>query len=100
MERTEGVEPSPPTLEGGALPMSYIRTDALARGRLYGNQKLLLGLIAQRSRACAALLSSRPPAFDRIAVRRDVFDLEGDDIAASFHNASIGSALSEGSLAA
>ena len=48
MERTEGVEPSPPTLEGGALPMSYIRTDALARGRLYGNQKLLLGLIAQR----------------------------------------------------
>ena len=37
MERTEGVEPSPPTLEGGALPMSYIRAEALTRARLYGN---------------------------------------------------------------
>ena len=46
MERTEGVEPSPPTLEGGALPMSYIRTEPLARARCSGNQKLPLGLTA------------------------------------------------------
>ena len=56
MERTEGVEPSPPTLEGGALPMSYIRANVLARGRVYGNQKLLLGLIARRARASGAPL--------------------------------------------
>src|SRR5947209_19911398 len=36
--------------------MSYIRTDALTRGRLYGNKKLLLGLIARRAEASGAPL--------------------------------------------
>lgn len=36
--------------------MSYTRTEALARARPYGNQKLLLGLIARRAGASSAPL--------------------------------------------
>ena len=76
MERTEGVEPSPPTLEGGALPMSYIRVEALARARPYGNQKLLLGLIPRR----AGALATQPIApIDTPAKRRSRFKvIQGD----------------------
>ena len=47
----QGVEPSPPTLEGGALPMSYIRLET--------------------PRACACLPQSRAPVrVDRVMLDR------------------------------
>jgi hypothetical protein len=48
MERTDGIEPSSPTLEGRALPLSYIRSPTLlAKNDLAQKEKPALGFTSR-----------------------------------------------------